>query len=262
MIAPALPRAATIAPWGWAFIGLRLGLLLTALIVALPLYYACAPFGNRNPVPRQFLRLVGTIVGLRVRVRGACAENQAALIANHVSWLDIPALAGATGCAFVAHDGLEGIGPLRWLCERNGTVFVARHERRSVERQVAKIRTALTHSDALAIFPEGTTANGATLLPFKSSLLSALEDGPETLAVQPVWLDYGPAVHQIAWVGEEPGLANALRILARLRPIPLTVHILPPLDAEERFDRKRMASAARAAIETAMDRASAALRGP
>lgn len=252
MNAPALARAERVAPWGWPLVALRLTLMLLALVTHVPGYYLFAPFTRRNPVPRSFLWLIGTISGVRLRVRGARPARNTFFLANHVSWLDVPALAGITGSAFVAHDGLAQIKPLRWLCSMNDTVFIARHERHTVGRQIEQVRTALRETGALTIFPEGTTSDGTGLRPFKSSLLSALESDADHIPVQPVWLDYGPDVAAMAWIDEEPGLTNALRILARLRPITLTVHFLKPLDAAARADRKHMAAAARVAIETAM----------
>lgn len=249
-----------ISPWAWPLIAARLAGMLAMLTICTPLYYVVEPFARRNPVPRWFLRGVAGVIGVRLRIRGTLPARRSFLIANHVSWIDIPAIAGATGSAFVAHDGLAQIGPLRWLCSLNDTVFVARHERRSVAAQVEQVRTALQATGALTIFAEGTTSDGSATLPFKSSLLSAMEDDLEadTIPVQPVWLDYGPETREIAWVGEEPGLDNALRILARLRPVNLTIHFLPPLGPEDRADRKRMAASARGAIEGAM----AGSRGP
>ncbi|MFD2135792.1 hypothetical protein ACFSLT_12325 [Novosphingobium resinovorum] len=60
-----------IAAWGWPLIALRLAAMLALLVASVALYYAFAPFTARNPVPRQFLRGVGAIAGLRVQVRGA-----------------------------------------------------------------------------------------------------------------------------------------------------------------------------------------------
>lgn len=222
--------------------------MLAILVACLPLYYVAAPFAARNPVPRWFLRAIAAIAGVRLRLRGAPSAKRTFFVANHVSWIDIPAIAGTTGSAFVAHDGLAQIGPLRWLCGLADTVFVARHDRRSVAGQVEQVRAALRDTGALTIFAEGTTSDGSATLPFKSSLLSALESDPE-IPVQPVWLDYGAETRAIAWVGEEPGLDNALRILARVRAVELTIHFLPPLGPDDRADRKRMAAAARAAIE-------------
>ncbi|MCJ2177210.1 lysophospholipid acyltransferase family protein [Novosphingobium album (ex Hu et al. 2023)] len=203
-------------------------------------------------MPRWFLRALATIAGVRIRTRGIHPAARSFFIANHVSWLDIPALAGATGTAFVAHDGLAAIGPLRWLCELNDTVFVARHDRRSVAAQIERVRRALSETGALTVFPEGTTSDGTGLLPFKSSLLSALDTGADHIPIQPVWLDYGKVTRDIAWVGTEPGLDNALRILARWRPVNLTITFLPPLTESERANRKAMAHTARHAIASAM----------
>lgn len=224
------------------------------MVTCVPLYYLCLPFTAANPAPRLFLRLVAAVVGLRLKTTGEHPAPSAFFLANHVSWLDIPAIAGVTGSAFVAHDGLASIGPLRWLCAMNDTVFIARHDRRSVAAQVHQVREALHDTGALTIFPEGTTGDGTQLLPFKSSLLSAIDADTEHVPVQPVWLDYGPRVQDVAWVGSEPGLANAMKILARWRPIPLTIHFLPPLLGEERTDRKAIARAARARIDAVMQK--------
>lgn len=249
---PADKNKRSVAPWRWPLIAARLALMLAALLVCVPLHYIFAPFLARNPAPRWFLRTIATISGARLHVAGHRPAGKAFFLANHVSWLDIPVIAGATGSAFIAHDGLAGIGFLRWLCDLNDTVFVARHDRRSVAAQIEQVRVALRETGALTIFPEGTTSDGTTLLPFKSSLLSALEADADHIPVQPVWIDYGECMREIAWVGQEPGLSNMQRILARWRPIDVTLTFLPPLSESERLDRKAISLAAREAIGSAM----------
>lgn len=224
------------------------------LIACVPLYYLWHFLRLHNPWPRRFLWGIARIAGASVRVEGAPSRKGAFLLSNHVSWLDIPVIAGASGSAFVAHSGLAGHGLLKWLCDMNDTVFVARHDRRSVHAQVEQVRAALTDTGALTVFAEGTTSDGTSLLPFKSSLLSALDPPPPGIAIQPVWLDYGPDVATMAWVGEEPGLDNFLKILARRRRQPVTVHFLPPLGEHETASRKAMAIAARDRIAQAIAR--------
>jgi 1-acyl-sn-glycerol-3-phosphate acyltransferase len=65
--------------------------------------------------------------------------------------------------------------------------------------------------------------------------------------VQPVALVYDEA-EEIAWVGGEPGLTNACKILGRTRPVHLTLCFLPPLTGSALADRKAIAAAASAAI--------------
>jgi lyso-ornithine lipid O-acyltransferase len=218
------------------------------LLICLPAFYLAKLGRGRNPVPPVFLWGIAWIAGVRLRVHGEKVRRGAFLLVNHVSWIDIPALAATTGSAFVGHDGLSSMPVLKWLCAMNDTVFVARHDRASVHDQVEQVRFAIRDTGALAIFPEGTTSDGTGLLPFKSSLLSALEPVPRGVAVQPVLLDYGPEAADVSWIGEEHGLHNFLRILARQRPVQLTVRFLSPLTGAALENRKSMAAAAREAM--------------
>jgi 1-acyl-sn-glycerol-3-phosphate acyltransferase len=260
MTAPGAGRPPPIGPAGRFRIAVRLAVMLAFLCFCLLFYHLWRIAGLLlprlgNPWPRIFLGGIAWIAGADVTVTGARNRRGAFLLANHVSWLDIPAIAAASGSAFVGHDGLAAHPLLRWLCRMNDTVFVARHDRTSVARQVAQLREAISASGAMTIFPEGTTSDGTGLLPFKSSLLSALDPLPAGIVVQPLWLDYGPDVTEIAWVGEEHGVDNFLRILARRHPIALTVHFLPPLAGEALANRKTIAASAREAILAAIGRA-------
>ena len=251
---PAVALPAPISTLGKVRIAVRLAALIGLLLVCVPGYYAWRILRLANPWPRWFLGAVAMVAGVEVQTFGERVRGRAFFLTNHVSWLDVPALAGASGAAFVAHDGLAAYPVLKWLCEMNDTVFVARHDRASVAGQVALVRTAIAETSALAVFPEGTTSDGTGLLPFKSSLLSALDPVPDGVAVQPVLLDYGSEAADIAWVGEEHGLDNFKRILARGRPVRLTIRFLPPLTGDALRDRKTMAAAARAAMLAELQR--------
>ncbi len=238
---------------GGCRVAARLAAMLGWLAVCLPLYYVWRLARTENPWPRRFLGGVARLAGVAITTRGRRPSGGEFLLVNHVSWIDIPAIAAATGAAFVAHDGLASVPLVHWLCRINRTVFVARHDRASVHLQVEQVRAAVMGSGALAIFPEGTTSDGTGLLPFKSSLLSALDPPPPGVAVQPVLLDYGPEAADIAWVGDEPGIGNFLRILARKRKVDLTVLFLEPLEGGALTSRKTMAAAARSEILAALE---------
>jgi 1-acyl-sn-glycerol-3-phosphate acyltransferase len=226
----------------------RVGAMLGLLAVCLVLYYAWRLTGLANPWPRRFLGAMARIAGARVRTIGVVPRGRAVILANHVSWLDILLLAGASGTAFVAHAGLAENRLLKWLCDMNDTVFVTRSRRGNVADQVDQVRAGMAGSGLLTIFPEGTTSDGETLLPFKSSLLSALDPPPPGVLVQPVWLDYGSSAAQIAWIGDEPGIANFFKILARRGTFPVTLIFAPPFAPAEVGGRKAIAAEARARI--------------
>ena len=243
-----MPRSVPRLGWRWIVAGARiLAMIAWFLLIILP-HLVLTLAGRRDLVPPVFLAGIGRLAGLRVRIEGRPAPGRLLLVANHVSWLDILALAGAIRAAFVAHAGLAGSTPLRWLCEQNDTVFITRERRGTVAAQVSQVEAALARR-RLVIFPEGTTGDGRGLRPFKSALLSAAERSGEggALQVQPVALAYAEA-RAIAWVEAEAGLHNVLRILGRTRPVRLTVRFGEPLRGTQLADRKAMAGAAQAAI--------------
>ena len=173
------------------------------------------------------------------------------IVANHLSWLDVLLLAGATGTCFVAKAELRTAPLVGWLSTLNHTLFVARGDRMGVERQVATIREALAHGWSVTVFPEGTTGNGATLLPFKAALFAALDPPPPGVAVQPVRIDYGAATADLAWTDNEPGRSHAKRVLRRRGTFTANLRFLPAFAPGDAGGRKAIAAAAERAIAAA-----------
>jgi 1-acyl-sn-glycerol-3-phosphate acyltransferase len=232
-------------------LALRVLVMVAALLVCLPLHYLWKLFGRRSPWPQRFLGWVARAAGMRVRVVGVPLERDVLFLANHLSWLDILVVAGASGAAFVAKAEVATTPVVGWLARLNNTVFVARSERSGVRGQADALRAALATGQPVALFPEGTTDGGPNILPFRASLLASLYPPLPGLRVQPIALDYGAAAHDLAWIGDEGGLANAGKVLARQGTTPVTLHFLAPVDPAE-GDRKALAGAARAEILEAL----------
>jgi lyso-ornithine lipid O-acyltransferase len=200
--------------------------------------------------PRRFLAGVAHIVGVRARVEGEKLRSGSFVVANHVSWLDIVVMAGTTGSAFVSKAEVKRVPLIGWLADQNRTVYVDRSARSESHDQIRRIGEALTHPQPLAVFPEGTTGDGTRLLPFRTTLLHAVAPPPDGAVVRPVALDYHEAVHQIAWVGGEPGVRNAMRVLGRRGTMRVTVRLLEALPPHH--NRKILAQQAHAAISAAL----------
>jgi 1-acyl-sn-glycerol-3-phosphate acyltransferase len=161
-------------------------------------------------------------------------------------------LGGATGTAFIAKAELAKVPLISWLCGLNRTLYVSRDDRLGVGSQISMVRAAMAENHAITVFPEGTTNDGRTLLPFKSSLLGVLEPPPADVQVQPVFIDYGETSVDIAWVGDQSGIDNALQILGRKGSFVLRVHFLDPFDPSLLGGRKAIAAECRARIEAVM----------
>lgn len=237
----------------------RIGLLLLTLLSHVPMHYLWRLVHLPSPWPRWFLRRVGRIAGARVEVIGIPLRRDVFYISNHLSWIDILALGGASGTAFVAKAEIGETPVVGWLASLNRTVYVKRENRMGVAEQINQLRDALTDNWAIAVFPEGTTTDGRSLLPFKTPMLRVLEPPPPGVMVQPVLLDYGAVGEEIGWVGEEGGINNARRVLARRHSFPLRIHFLEPFDPRDFPGRKAIAAESRRRIEEALV---AALGGP
>ncbi|MEM6585038.1 MAG: lysophospholipid acyltransferase family protein [Pseudomonadota bacterium] len=251
-VAAARGEDTPISAVGWMRIGWRTFGLLALLIVFVPLHFLYRIFAYGSPFPMLFLRYSARVCGARVDVIGTHLRRDVFYVANHVSWLDILSLAGASGTAFVAKAELEKSPIVGWLASLNRTVFVKREHRMGVAEQINALKEALADNWSVTVFPEGTTTDGQSLLPFKTSMLSVLEPPPPGVLVQPVLLDYGPVAEWIGWIGEEGGLNNAKRVLSRKGSFKLKVEFLEPFSPEDFRGRKAISAEARRRIEEAL----------
>jgi 1-acyl-sn-glycerol-3-phosphate acyltransferase len=237
---------------GWLSIIARSLGLIGLLLVFVPLHYLYRVIAYGSPFPMLFLRYAARVCGARVKVHGTHLKRDVFFIANHISWVDILALAGASGTAFVAKAELAEAPVVGWLSRLNRTVFVKREQRLGVAEQINALKEALIDNWSVTVFPEGTTTDGQSLLPFKTSMLSVLEPPPPGVLVQPVILDYGPVAEWIGWIGEEGGLNNAKRVLSRKGSFAVHLHYLEPFSPEDFKGRKAIGMEARRRIEEAL----------
>ena len=251
-VAAARGESTPISLRGWVRFITRTLLLAALIIVMVPLHYLYRVFAYGSPFPMWFLRFAARISGAKVKVHGTHLKRDVFYVANHVSWLDILSLAGACGTAFVAKAELEDAPVVGWLSKINRTVFVKREARMSVADQINALKEALADNWSVTVFPEGTTTDGQSLLPFKTSMLSVLEPPPPGVMVQPVLIDYGAVAEWIGWIGEEGGVNNAKRVLSRKGTFPLHIHFLEPFSPAEYVGRKAIGRESRRRIEEAL----------
>ena len=227
----------------------RVLLMAMLLIVYLPIFGLLRLFGGGDVLVRSYLSWVGWLLGLRIRVEGTPVTGNALYVANHISWLDIPAIGGKERARFIAKSEIAGWSLIGWLAKLGGSVFVRRHQRSATRLQADEVSIALTEGRPIVLFAEGGTGDGIVLSSFRASLfVSANEAG---VAVQPVALDYGARQGEIAWPDGAGFVSEMKRMLNRPAPIPLTVHFLPPLDGAK-VDRKQLAAQTHAAISAAL----------
>ena len=161
-------------------IGLRAGTVL-ALFFALtfplmPLQLLLVKTGSRyaRTFPHWYHKQVCRLLGIRIRISGSITPGQPVLlIANHVSWLDIPVLSAVAPLSFIAKQEVAGWPFVGWLAKLQRSVFVDRNSRATVDHQASEIAERLEKVETIGLFAEGTTRDGVRMLPFKSRLRGA-----------------------------------------------------------------------------------------
>jgi len=231
----------------------RLARIAVLLVVYLPLHGLWRLLRLRSPWPTRFLRQAGRAAGVDTRIVGTPVRRDVLIVANHLSWLDILILAGATGTRFVAKDDIGQSPVLGFLSGLNRTVYVSRGQRAEVRAQATLLRSALSDGQPLALFPEGTTGDGHALRPFRASLLSALEPPLPGLMVQPVAIDYGAEAPLLAWRDTSTGV-EMMRVLGLPGRRTATLRFLDPIAPATLGDRKTLARETQALIAAAISR--------
>lgn len=121
---------------------------------------------------------------MKVEVIGEPPRAPFFLVANHLSYMDIPVLRSVAEGVFVAKGEIDG-WPLAGRMVRDmGMIFVDRARRRDIPRAGAMIIERLNEGEGVIVFPEGTSTRGNDVLPFNSSFLefAANKDVPVTYA--------------------------------------------------------------------------------
>ena len=161
------------------------------------------------------------------------------LLANHISWLDIPVMHAAHHCRFVSKSDVQDWPLVGTLATAAGTLYIERSSRRDASRMVGLMEAALRDNDVLAVFPEGTTGDGRALLPFHANLLQAavLADA----LAQPVGLRFveqasGQASYAPSYTGDETLLGSIWRTVCA-PPLVAVVHYGEPQRAQGRQRR-------------------------
>ena len=139
------------------------------------------------------------------------------LVSNHISWIDIVALHATCHCRFVAKADVRRWPLIGTLATGGGTLYVERESRRDAMRVVQCMVQALGDGDILAVFPEGTTGNGASVLPFHANLIEAAilaDSRVQPVAIQFVDAKSGGPSQAVNYMGDQSLVSSIWRTLS------------------------------------------------
>jgi 1-acyl-sn-glycerol-3-phosphate acyltransferase len=162
---------------------------LLLLPIQLVLIYLSGPAKIR--IPMLYWSGVARILGVKIDVTGTLAADTTRpilFIANHSSWLDIVCLGAILPGCFVAKGEIARWPGINLVAKAGRTIFVSR-KHRTANRERSAMETRLEAGDNLILFPEGTTSDGARVMPFHATFLALASDASHPI-VQPVTIVY------------------------------------------------------------------------
>ncbi|QIL83438.1 1-acyl-sn-glycerol-3-phosphate acyltransferase [Diaphorobacter sp. HDW4A] len=189
--------------------------------------------------------------GITLEVRGEpVLRGPVLMVANHLSWLDIPVLHAARYCRFISKSDVRDWPIVGTLATAGGTLYIERASRRDALRMVQSMQEALEQREVLAVFPEGTTGDGRELLPFHANLLQAAIAAQAP--VQPVGIRFvdkksGDVSYAPSYIGDETLLGSIWRTLAA-PPLVAVVHY-GALESAEGQDRRTLSQYLHARVD-------------
>ena len=195
-------------------------LFITGAIVTQTVRLALSRAARQKRARAEWLQRIASgcvgILHLKINRFGALPES-GLLVANHLSYLDIILLAAQRPCVFVSKLEVR-TWPIFGACAKlGGTLFVDRKHRGDVAAVAGQMRAALDEGVLVVLFPEGTSSGGASVLPFKSSLLEpALYLACPVTAVAITYaLDEGSVANEICYWRDMTLLPHLLNVWSK-----------------------------------------------
>jgi len=214
----------------------------------------------------RFIACSGAALGLRVRRFGRpCPAAHRLIVANHVSWLDIPALGASEPMSFLAKKEVGASLLGRIVVALQGGVYIDRRRKRAIPGVNAAMAREMRAGAPVVLFAEATTGDGNRVLKFRSSHFDAARQAGGSAVIQPVFLRYcrdrgpaggahRPAAGRLVWRYD---LLAAFAGVLRAGGILCEIHYGDPLPVEPSSSGKFLAETAERAVRALAERARA-----
>ncbi len=213
---------------------------------------------NTSFFSRPILRVLGIRIHVKYPERLRANHHRGRLIvANHLSYTDIPVISFLIPSVFVTSIELGQTGLLGTLARFGGSLFVERRKPSGLKREIAAISHVLAEGFPVVLFAESTTSNGDQVQPFKNSLFDAAISS--TVDILPVCLRYteinGDAITSgnrdtVFYYGDETFFKHLPKLLS-LKSVAVEVILMNTISAHAGTSRKELAVRAHDVISAA-----------
>ncbi len=147
------------------------------------------------------------------------------LVANHISWLDIHIINSIRPVIFVAKADVSKWPIFGYLASMLGTIFLKREKLSDIKRVIQLMKEKLINQEIVAIFPEGTSTDGKSVLPFKSNLFESAHQAE--VNVLPITIQYtenNEYSNRAAFIGDME-LIDSIKNILKSNHLVVHVHL-------------------------------------
>ena len=189
------------------------------------------------------------ILGMTVTVHNAPPPAPFLLVSNHLGYVDIIVLESIMDCVFIAKSELASWPVVGFISRTLNTIFIDRSRKRDILQAMESADRAFSCGLGVVLFAEGTSTQGKTVLPFKSSLLEIA--ARRSTPVHYVTLSYSsPANESVAWWRDMTFFPHLFQLLQLKRFEAKVVFGLKPIISS---NRHVLAEKLRAAVSSQLN---------
>ena len=147
------------------------------------------------------------------------------LVSNHISWLDIHIINSIRPVIFVAKADVSKWPIFGYLASMLGTIFLKREKLSDIKRVIQLMKEKLINQEIVAIFPEGTSTDGKSVLPFKSNLFeSAHQAQVDVLPITIQYKENNEYSNRAAFIGDME-LIDSIKNILKSNHLVVHVHL-------------------------------------
>ena len=218
----------------------RLPAFLITVFIILPiiiiLILTTQKINNRKwnkKVVNNWSKILCRVCGIKIQSKGLKQGNPVLIVANHISWLDIPIIHSQKLLGFIAKSEI-GNWPMFGILIKSGEVVLIKRGKHESRKKVLELmQQRLRQNRSIGVFPEGKATNGDKLGHFHRQLMQAAIETQvpiQAVAIKFIHAD-GTRNKDIGFRPHEKFIPNILRILT-LPGCTAELNFCEPLDTK------------------------------
>lgn len=178
---------------------------------------------------QQFCKVLLPILGIQITKKGEAAYQNVLFIANHRSYIDPFVLVTHFDALALAKAEVRSWPIIGFGVKITGTYFVKRADKSSRQAAREDIANTIKNGHSILLFPEGTTSDLPTTLPFKPRTFQMAADNQ--IKIIPIAIEFQDP--KDAWIGRDTFIRHFFQTFAK-RKIVCEVHYGTPIKEKNR----------------------------